>query len=179
VLLAARILTAVPTTTTHPPPLAVTVTAHPRARAPGKDRTIKQWNADNFEQIVTLEGHHGEIGCSAISSDGKLFVTGSHDRSLRLWERTREMLNPEEEREMEREHAYEQEQEEQEAREARAQGGDAEAARAGKKSAETVLAAEKIMEAIELADKDRDRPVSGCILLSLGSIFWELCMGAG
>ncbi len=42
-----------------------------------------------------------------------MFVTGSHDRSLRVWERTREMMNPDEEREAEREQAYEQQQEEQ------------------------------------------------------------------
>lgn len=67
------------------------------------------------------------------------------------------MLNPEEERELERELAYEQQQQEQEAREARASAGDEEAGRAGKKTTETLLAAERVMEALEVAEKDKDR----------------------
>jgi len=26
-----------------------------------KDGKIKQWDADNFERIITLEGHHHEV----------------------------------------------------------------------------------------------------------------------
>lgn len=35
----------------------------------------------------------------AISSDGKYVLTGSHDKSMRLWEKTNEILVLEDERE--------------------------------------------------------------------------------
>jgi len=64
---------------------------------------VKQWDADNFENVVTLTGHHGEIWTLAISSDGKFVATAGHDRSIRLWQRTSEPLVLEDERETERE----------------------------------------------------------------------------
>jgi U3 small nucleolar RNA-associated protein 12 len=27
----------------------------------GKDKLIKYWDCDKFEQIVTMQGHHGEV----------------------------------------------------------------------------------------------------------------------
>lgn len=111
----------------------------------GKDRKVKQWDADRCEHIQTLEvtccfacsvlkdfegrvlisadgsrwslwigfslrvwgfvffslqGHHQEIWCLAVSPNGDYVVSSSHDKSLRLWERTREPLILEEEREM-------------------------------------------------------------------------------
>jgi U3 small nucleolar RNA-associated protein 12 len=58
----------------------------------GKDRTVKYWDADKFELLLTLEGHHAEVWCLAISSLGNFIVTGSHDRSIRRWDRTEEQL---------------------------------------------------------------------------------------
>lgn len=58
----------------------------------GKDRTVKYWDADKFELLLTLEGHHAEVWCLAISSRGDFIVTGSHDRSIRRWDRTEEQL---------------------------------------------------------------------------------------
>lgn len=95
----------------------------------GKDRKVKQWDADRFEHIQTLEvtccfalsgwkqvgsaafslsvwglfslqGHHQEVWCLAVSPNGDYVVSSSHDKSLRLWERTREPLVLEDEREM-------------------------------------------------------------------------------
>lgn len=28
----------------------------------GKDRVVKYWDADKFEHLLTLEGHHAEVG---------------------------------------------------------------------------------------------------------------------
>lgn len=56
----------------------------------GKDRLVKYWDADKFELLLTLEGHHAEVWCLAVSSRGDFFVTGSHDRSIRRWDRTEE-----------------------------------------------------------------------------------------
>lgn len=56
----------------------------------GKDRLVKYWDADKFELLLTLEGHHADVWCLAISNRGDFIVTGSHDRSIRRWDRTEE-----------------------------------------------------------------------------------------
>jgi WD40 repeat protein len=58
----------------------------------GKDRVVKYWDADKFEQLLTLEGHHADIWCLAVSNRGDFIVTGSHDRSIRRWDRTEEQF---------------------------------------------------------------------------------------
>ncbi len=68
---------------------------------------VKYWDADKFEQLLTLEGHHGEVWCMALSAHGDFLVTGSHDRSLRRWERTDEPFFVEEEREKRLESLFE------------------------------------------------------------------------
>ncbi|CAG8441370.1 3964_t:CDS:2 [Scutellospora calospora] len=69
-----------------------------------KDKLVKYWDGDKlinytFENITKLEGHHGEVWALAISKRGDLFISGSHDRSIRVWEQTDEQLFLEEERE--------------------------------------------------------------------------------
>lgn len=56
----------------------------------GKDRVVKYWDADKFELLLTLDGHHSEVWCLAVSNRGDFLVTGSHDRSIRRWDRTEE-----------------------------------------------------------------------------------------
>ncbi|KAL0409988.1 UNVERIFIED_CONTAM: putative WD repeat-containing protein C3D6.12 [Sesamum latifolium] len=51
----------------------------------GKDRLVKYWDADKFELLLTLEGHHSEVWCLAVGNRGDFLVTGSHDRSIRRW----------------------------------------------------------------------------------------------
>lgn len=46
------------------------------------------------------QGHHREVWCLAISPNGDHLASASHDKSMRLWERTREPVILEEEREM-------------------------------------------------------------------------------
>ena len=75
--------------------------------AAGKDKVIKYWDADKFEHLLTLEGHHSEVWCMALSAHGDFLVTGSHDRSLRRWERTDEPFFVEEEREKRLESLFE------------------------------------------------------------------------
>ena len=58
----------------------------------GKDRLVKYWDADKFELLLTLEGHHADIWCLAVSNRGDFIVTGSHDRSIRRWDRTEEQF---------------------------------------------------------------------------------------
>ena len=75
----------------------------------GKDGKLKEWDVDNFLRIATLEGHLNEIWSLAVSSDGKHVITCSHDKSMRLWEKTNEPLVLEDERETEKEKQYEDE----------------------------------------------------------------------
>ncbi|KAG1082432.1 hypothetical protein G6F42_022579 [Rhizopus arrhizus] len=49
-----------------------------------KDKTVKYWDGDKFENIMKLEGHHGEVWALAVSKHGSFVVTGSHDRSMRV-----------------------------------------------------------------------------------------------
>ncbi|RCH92927.1 hypothetical protein CU097_009534 [Rhizopus azygosporus] len=43
-----------------------------------RDKTMKYWDGDKFENIMKLEGHHA--------------VTGSHDMPVRIWKKTEEQL---------------------------------------------------------------------------------------
>ena len=119
-----------------------------------KDRMIKYWDGDKFEQIQKLGGHYGEVWAIAVSKSGNFLVTTSHDKSIRVWEETDEQIFLEEEREKELEELYENtlatslEQEEQAGDESN------EVAAAGKQTTETLMAGERIAEALEIGLED-------------------------
>ncbi|KAL8948815.1 MAG: hypothetical protein Q9222_005032 [Ikaeria aurantiellina] len=119
-----------------------------------KDRMIKYWDGDKFEQIQKLEGHHGEIWAMTISRSGEFLVTASHDKSIRIWQQTDEQIFLEEEREKELEELYENtlttslEQEDEPGKE------NPEVAAAGKQTSETLMAGERIQEALEIGIPD-------------------------
>lgn len=119
-----------------------------------KDRIVKYWDGDKFEQIQKLDGHHGEIWALAVSRTGEFIVTASHDKSIRVWEQTDEQIFLEEERDKELEELYEStlttslEQDEGIGPEK------SEVADAGKQTTETLMAGEKIIEALELGILD-------------------------
>ena len=119
-----------------------------------KDRMIKYWDGDKFEQIQRLDGHHGEIWAIAVSRTGEFLVSASHDKSIRVWQQTDEQIFLEEEREKELEELYENtlttslEQEEETGEE------QTEVAAAGKQTGETLMAGEKIAEALEIGMAD-------------------------
>lgn len=119
-----------------------------------KDRLVKYWDGDKFEQVQKLEGHHGEIWALAVSRTGEFLVTASHDKSIRVWQQTDEQIFLEEEREKELEELYENtlttslEQDEETGQEK------SEVAAAGKQTVETLMAGEKIAEALELGIVD-------------------------
>lgn len=119
-----------------------------------KDRIVKYWDGDKFEQIQKLEGHHGEIWALSVSRTGEFIVTASHDKSIRVWEQTDEQIFLEEERDKELEELYEKtlttslEQDEGTGPEK------SEVADAGKQTSETLMAGEKIIEALELGIPD-------------------------
>ena len=59
----------------------------------GKDKMLKYWDGDKFELIQKLDGHHGEVWALAVSHHGKFVVTGSHDKSIRVWEKLDEPVS--------------------------------------------------------------------------------------
>ena len=73
-----------------------------------KDGTVRFWDGDRFELILVLRGHSAEINCLAVSSknNGAFVLSGSMDRSVRVWERTRDIVFLEEERERELERMF-------------------------------------------------------------------------
>ncbi|PKY04778.1 WD40 repeat-like protein [Aspergillus campestris IBT 28561] len=119
-----------------------------------KDRTIKYWDGDKFEQIQRLGGHHGEIWAMAISQTGEFVVTASHDKSIRTWDQTDEPLFLEEEREKELEEVYDNTLTASFEQEDDKDGEKAEAVDAGKQTTLTLMAGERIMEALELGMED-------------------------
>lgn len=122
-----------------------------------KDRTLKYWDGDSFLHVMTLEGHGAEVWGLAVTSNGGMVVSVSQDRSIRTWTRSSEILNIEEERENEREKAYEASQAEDEAKYAKIESEQVEATLPGKKSAETIDAADRLMEALDLVAKEEQK----------------------
>lgn len=119
-----------------------------------KDRTIKYWDGDKFEQIQRIDGHHGEIWALAISHAGNFLVSASHDKSIRVWEETDEQIFLEEEREKELEELYESTLTTSLEQDADAQDENREVAAASKQTVETLMAGERIAEALELGLAD-------------------------
>ena len=159
-----------------------------------KDKMVKYWDGDKvgvlirsrsinvtesvnllgtpalfqFEKIQTLEGHHGEVWALTVSNRGNFVVTGSHDKSIRIWEKLDDPLFLEEERERDLERLYDANLAETMNRDddhagigRGVDGGDsgvmqeqAEVAQVTKQTTETLMAGEKIMEALDVADAD-------------------------
>ena len=119
-----------------------------------KDRMIKYWDGDKFEQIQKLDGHHGEIWALVVSRTGSFFVSASHDKSIRVWEQTDEQIFLEEEKEKELEELYEStlttslEADQDKDEETQEVGP------AGKQTVETLMAGERIAEALEIGMAD-------------------------
>lgn len=63
-----------------------------------KDGAVKYWDADRFEQILYLPNHISSVWGVAVSPDGSYAVSVGQDRSLRIWERTDDLVFIEEER---------------------------------------------------------------------------------
>ncbi|KAF2498404.1 F-box/WD repeat-containing protein pof1 [Lophium mytilinum] len=119
-----------------------------------KDRLIKTWDGDKFEQVQKLQGHHGEIWAMAVSQTGDFVVTASHDKSIRVWSRTDEPIFLEEEREKELEELYESTLTTSLENETELPDGQDGVAAASKQTISTLTAGEKIAETLELGTAD-------------------------
>ena len=49
----------------------------------GKDKLVKYWDADKFEQLLELPGHQGAVWGLAVSHLGDLVVSCGGDRAIR------------------------------------------------------------------------------------------------
>ncbi|RDA92835.1 hypothetical protein CP533_2866 [Ophiocordyceps camponoti-saundersi (nom. inval.)] len=120
-----------------------------------KDRTIRYWDGDKFEQIQRLDGHHGEVWAMAISKSGNFVVSAGHDKCIRVWEESDEQIFLEEEREKELEELYESTLTKSlEKEEPDMEGDSGELGAASKQTTETLMAGERIQEALEMGMAD-------------------------
>ncbi|RVX11757.1 WD repeat-containing protein 3 [Vitis vinifera] len=120
----------------------------------------KYWDADKFELLLTLEGHHAEVWCLSISNRGDFIVSGSHDRSIHRWDRTEEPFFIEEEKEKRLEQMFESDLDNAfENRYAPKEELPEEGAvaLAGKKTKETLSATDSIIDALDIAEDELKR----------------------
>jgi U3 small nucleolar RNA-associated protein 12 len=119
-----------------------------------KDKTVKSWDGDKFEQIQRFKGHHGEIWAMTIARTGDFIVTASHDKSIRIWSKSDEPIFLEEERERELEELYENTLATSLEDEENITGERPEAVDASKQTISTLTAGERIQEALDLGLAD-------------------------
>jgi WD40 repeat protein len=50
------------------------------------DTTLKVWNVDSGQAIVTLRGHQKSVHAVDITPDGRLVASGADDKTLKIWE---------------------------------------------------------------------------------------------
>jgi serine/threonine protein kinase len=55
------------------------------ASAGAEDKTIKLWHLKTQTLLTTLSGHKGGVSSIAFSSEGKMLVSGSYDKSIKIW----------------------------------------------------------------------------------------------
>ncbi len=51
----------------------------------GADRTVRLWNASNYNLVRTYRGHSEPVTALALTSDGRLLASASADGAVRLW----------------------------------------------------------------------------------------------
>ena len=56
------------------------------------DRTLRMWNFLEGGVVAKFEGHRGEVTCGRFSVDGKKMVSGSLDKTVRVWETSKKKL---------------------------------------------------------------------------------------
>lgn len=129
-----------------------------------KDGLVKYWDGDKFESVQKLALHQSEVWAIAVSRDGQVMVSSSHDHSLRVWKETDDEVFLEEEREKEMDEQYEStllaslEGDGDDLPRAAKDGEDEdvgdEVTRVSKQTTETLKSGEKLMEALDLATKE-------------------------
>uniref|UniRef100_A0A8R1DLM5 WD_REPEATS_REGION domain-containing protein n=1 Tax=Caenorhabditis japonica TaxID=281687 RepID=A0A8R1DLM5_CAEJA len=120
----------------------------------GKDGKIKQWDAVKFIMVQVLDRHTLDIRCLAQFTNGSVMFSASHDKSIRCWEKTDEMVIVEEREEVEREEEYEKKLIDEEDVVA-GENADNEAGVASSKTHSSIVSAENIIQAIDIARNEK------------------------
>ena len=132
-----------------------------------KDGTVRYWDGGRFEQVLILPGHFAEVQCLAMSRTGAFVLSGGMDRQVRVWERTKDIVFLQEERERSLDQVFDKVDDRNEGgtaeildrkgQDGNEQEGDDEGPQseiAVKRSILSVAAGDRLMEALEKADQE-------------------------
>ena len=50
------------------------------------DSTLKFWDAESGQEMLTLKGHSSSVRSVSFSPDGKRIVSGSFDKTVKIWD---------------------------------------------------------------------------------------------
>jgi U3 small nucleolar RNA-associated protein 12 len=126
----------------------------------GKDKLLKLWDGDTFEQVQELSAHTAEVWSLSVNAQGTGVLSAGNDKCVRVWSQSDQQLFLEEERETRLEALYDQgAQTEVKAMGAMAGGAmvaPAESALVARSQAneQSLQAGERLIEALDLADAD-------------------------
>uniref|UniRef100_A0A7E4W877 Utp12 domain-containing protein n=1 Tax=Panagrellus redivivus TaxID=6233 RepID=A0A7E4W877_PANRE len=120
----------------------------------GKDGKIIQWDAVKFHKVQVLEGHSAEIRALISNRNVTTLITASHDKSIRLWEVSEELVILSEQETAEMEKDFEDKMVDAEDI-VPGEEREPEAELAAKKSVETIKGTEAILEAVDIFRAER------------------------
>ncbi|KHJ98018.1 hypothetical protein OESDEN_02002 [Oesophagostomum dentatum] len=120
----------------------------------GRDGKIKQWDAQKLCRVQVLDRHSAEVRALAQTDNGNALFSASHDKSLRCWELTEEIIVVQEEEEMEREQDYEAKLIEEEDV-VSGEAAEPEAGLATVKNSQSIVSAENIIEAVDIVRNEK------------------------